>query len=71
MPLSKVIQAAGCDDLYELMLLVNGAWLARYHPDAAHGAVYVYHQDDTPPVRITIPAAASSGVAVEAPPAPR
>lgn len=47
-------------NVYELMLRVNREFLERYHPEAAHGAVYVYHHDDTPPVRITIPVSASA-----------
>ena len=47
-------------NLYGLMLRVNQAWIDQDHPDASHGAIYVYHHDDTPPVRITIPVSASS-----------
>jgi hypothetical protein len=55
----EVVRLVEVGDLYALMLLVNCAWLEKYHPDAAHGAVYVYHQDDTPPHRVTIPASAA------------
>ncbi len=55
--LLKLIEAG---DRYGLMLLAVSLWLAERHPQAAHGAVYAFHADETPPVRITVPACPSS-----------
>ena len=43
-------------DLYEAMLGAIRVWMAKYHPEARGCGLYVWIDDDLPPIRITIPA---------------
>lgn len=56
----ELVELVERGDRYALMLAVVRGWVAESHPEAAHAAVYAYHKDDTPPVRVTIPSSASS-----------
>lgn len=50
-------------DRYGLMLAAVRLWADEYHRGGSHTAVYAFHEGDSPPTRVTVPASASSAPA--------
>lgn len=50
----ELLRLIDSGDLYGLMLMVNRAWLERYHPTAPHAALVTEMGERTPPHTVVI-----------------
>lgn len=57
-------------DLLKEWLELGREILDHYYPGATHAALYIFHKDETPPARFTLPASVSSAPLPERPASP-